>query len=413
MRGMIGRQHAGVLPIRGHSNVQGIGTVGVTPKLRDAVFERLENHYGVKLPTTAGYDTIAGVEAAARGEIKFAMCLGGNLFGSNPDAGFARSALGEIELVVYLNTTLNTGHAHGFGRETIILPVLVRDEEPEPTTQESMFSYVRLSDGGPRRHEGPRSEIEIVADLASRVMPARGPVDWREMGAAHRIRAAIAKIVPGLEKLAEIDRTKEEFAIPGRALHTPVFPTADGKARLFVHNLPELARGSRIEDRGSSDADHRPPILDRRTSPAFSLRLMTIRSEGQFNTVVYEDYDLYRGIDRRDVILMHPEDIAAFGLKNGQRVRVASDTGEMTNILVHEFADIRPGNAAMYYPEANVLVSRSVDPRSKTPAFKCVPVTVQPMPEQRDPADRNGEPAVIHLEPALGARSTRDQMRAC
>jgi molybdopterin-dependent oxidoreductase alpha subunit len=417
MRGMIGRPHAGMLPIRGHSNVQGIGTVGVTPKLRDAIFERLENHYGVQLPTKPGYDTIAGVEAAARGELKFMMCLGGNLFGSNPDASFACRALAEIDLLVYLNTTLNTGHVHGLGRETIILPVLARDEEPEPTTQESMFSYVRLSDGGPRRHDGPRAEIEIIAELAARVMPAGGPVDWPEMAAASRIRTAIAKIVPGLEKLGEIDRTKEEFAIPGRAFHTPTFPTADGKARLFVHDLPPLAAsapgsaGRRSNDDGS---------LHNR-----SLRLMTIRSEGQFNTVVYEDYDLYRGVTRRDVILIHPDDIRALGLEPGQRVRVTSSTGEMTGLYVHAFPDIRAGNAAMYYPEANVLVPRAIDPLSKTPAFKSVLVEVTSMPEDSrtgrgaggessaSPLATNGQPELITVQPASGARSTRDQMRAC
>jgi molybdopterin-dependent oxidoreductase alpha subunit len=414
MRGMIGRQHAGVLPIRGHSNVQGMGTVGVTPKLRDAVFERLQSHYGVKLPTTPGYDTMAGVEAAERGEVKFAMCLGGNLFGSNPDAAFARRALGEIDLLVYLNTTLNTGHANGLGRETIILPVLARDEEPEPTTQESMFSYVRLSDGGPRRHEGPRSEIEIVADLAMRVMPKSGPVDWPNMRSASRIRDAIAKIVPGLEQIGDIDRTKAEFAIPGRAFHTPVFHTADGKAHMHVHELPVLAGAASGEPTNSPLTPH----------PSRSLRLMTIRSEGQFNTVVYEDYDLYRGVERRDVILIHPDDIAALGLKPGQRVRVHSKVGEMTNVMVHEFSDIRAGNAAMYYPEANVLVPRTVDPRSKTPAFKCVVVTVEPMPQQAlgarvdartaaSPAGANGEPELVTLQPAPDAKSTRDQMRAC
>ena len=75
------------------------------------------------------------------------------------------SALAKLDMLVYLNTTLNTGHAHGLADETIILPVLARDEEPQPTTQESMFNYVRLSDGGPRRHDGPRSEIEIIAEI--------------------------------------------------------------------------------------------------------------------------------------------------------------------------------------------------------------------------------------------------------
>jgi molybdopterin-dependent oxidoreductase alpha subunit len=415
LRGMIGRQHAGVLPIRGHSNVQGIGTVGVTPKLKDAIFERLQNHFGVRLPTTPGHDTMAGVEAAARGELKFAMCLGGNLFGSNPDAAFVRRAMSQIDLVVYLNTTLNTGHAHGLGRETIILPVLARDEEPEPTTQESMFSYVRLSDGGPRRHEGPRSEVEIIAELAESVMPAGGPVEWSQMRSASRIRESIAKIVPGLEKIGEIDRTKQEFAIPGRAFHLPEFPTPDGKARMHVHDLPELA--------GSASAElNRSPLT---AHPPSSLRLMTIRSEGQFNTVVYEDYDLYRGVAQRDVILLHPDDIAQHGLTSGQRVRVKSDVGEMSGVLVHEFPDIRPGNAAMYYPESNVLVPRMVDPNSMTPAFKCVVVSVEPMTEHASaalrkerahvslPIEGNGEPEPVILQPAAGAKSTRDQMRAC
>jgi molybdopterin-dependent oxidoreductase alpha subunit len=415
LRGMIGRKHAGLLPIRGHSNVQGIGTVGVTPKLKDAIFERLQNHYGVQLPTTPGYDTMAGVEAAARGELRFAMCLGGNLFGSNPDAAFVRQAMSQIDLVVYLNTTLNTGHAGGLGRETIILPVLARDEEPEPTTQESMFSYVRLSDGGPRRHEGPRSEIEIIAELAGQVIPAGGPVDWEQMQSASRIRGAIAGIVPGLEQIGDIDQTKKEFAIPGRAFHTPAFPTAGGKARIHVHELPALA--------GESNAQ--PNTSPLRSRPSRSLRLMTIRSEGQFNTVVYEDYDLYRGVERRDVILLHPDDINELGLKSGQCVRVRSDAGEMTGVLIHEFSDIRPGNAAMYYPEANALVPRTVDPDSKTPAFKCVVVTVEPVVETpraangastgkgASPIDANGESRLVTLQPASGAQSTRDQMRAC
>ena len=94
-----------------------------------------------------------------RARCRSALCLGGNLFGSNPDATFAAQALGKLDLIAYLSTTLNTGHAWGRGRETLILPVLPRDEEPQPTTQESMFSFVRLSDGGAARYAGPRSEV--------------------------------------------------------------------------------------------------------------------------------------------------------------------------------------------------------------------------------------------------------------
>ena len=102
---------------------------------------------------------------------------------------------------------------------------------------------------------------------------------------------------------------------------------------------------------------------------------MTIRSEGQFNTVVYEEEDIYRGQDRRDVILMNQADIDRLGLQIDQSVTITSEAGQMANILVRAI-DIKSGNAAMYYPEANVLVPKSVDPASKTPAFKSVLVVV-------------------------------------
>jgi anaerobic selenocysteine-containing dehydrogenase len=103
---------------------------------------------------------------------------------------------------------------------------------------------------------------------------------------------------------------------------------------------------------------------------------MTLRSEGQFNTVVYEEEDIYRGIDRRDVILLHRDDLARLGLKDGERVTIHGPAGSMPNIRATEFPQIKPGNAAMYYPECNVLVGREVDPKSRTPAFKNVVVCV-------------------------------------
>ena len=109
------------------------------------------------------------------------------------------------------------------------------------------------------------------------------------------------------------------------------------------------------------------------------LRLMTIRSEGQFNTVVYEEEDLYRGQERRDLVLMHPDDIRRLGLTSDQPVVVRSEVGEISGFLARAFDTIKPGNAMMYYPEANVLVPRKLDPQSKTPAFKAVVVTVSPV----------------------------------
>jgi molybdopterin-dependent oxidoreductase alpha subunit len=354
MRGMVGKPHAGLLPIRGHSNVQGMGSVGVTPQLKRAVYQRLREHFGLELPRQPGLDTMGCMEAAADGRLRMGFCLGGNLYGSNPDSAFARSALSRLEMLVYLSTTLNTGHVHGLAHETLILPVLARDEEPQPTTQESMFNYVRLSEGGLHRLDGPRSEVEVIADLAHRVLGDGGPLDWKLMQSHRRIREAMARILPGFEALARIDDTKQEFHIAGRTFHEPHFATESGRAQLHVHELPPLAG----------------------TSPG-ELRLMTVRSEGQFNTVVYEDYDLYRGQERRDVILMHPDDMARLYVQAEQRVTVRSATGSLAGILVREYPYIKPGNAIMYYPEANVLVPRVVDPQSRTPAFKNVVVRIE------------------------------------
>ncbi|MHC4090958.1 MAG: FdhF/YdeP family oxidoreductase [Planctomycetota bacterium] len=353
MRGMVGRPGAGLLPLRGHSNVQGIGSVGVTPQLKDAALKRLQDHFDVQLPEEPGLDTLGCMERAAAGEISFAWCLGGNLYGSNPEAAFAARALNGVDFVVYLSTTLNTGHVCGCGRETLILPVLARDEEPQPTTQESMFNYVRLSDGGSPRHEGPRSEVAVIARIARDVLGEGHPVDFQSMERHGRIREAIAVIVPGYEAIGSIDQSKQEFQIGGRTFHEPKFKTTSGHARFHVCDLPPL--------KGAGEGE---------------LRLMTVRSEGQFNTVVYEEEDIYRGQERRDVIMMHPDDVARLGLQVDQPVTVRSEVGSLSGVLVREI-DIRPGNAVVYYPEANVLVPRHADAASRTPAFKSLTVRVE------------------------------------
>ncbi|MCA9188673.1 MAG: histidine kinase, partial [Planctomycetales bacterium] len=161
--------------------------------------------------------------------------------------------------------------------------------------------------------------------------------------------------------IAEIGTTKREFTIGGRIMHQPRFPTGSGRARLHRHTLPELA------------------------GEPGQLRLMTVRSEGQFNTVVYEEEDLYRGQERRDVILLHPDDLQQLGIVHNQPVDVVSATGRLSGILARAYPEILPGNALMYYPEANVLVARHADPMSRTPAFKNVVVTVSAQPSPHSP----------------------------
>jgi molybdopterin-dependent oxidoreductase alpha subunit len=376
LRGMVGRPKSGLLPIRGHSNVQGMGSMGVTPALKQAVLDNLERHLGVQLPRAPGLDTMACVQAAAQGRMRSALCLGGNLFGSNPDSHFAARALSSLDQITYLSTTLNTGHAWARARQTLILPVRARDEEPHATSQESMFNFVRLSNGGPARLAGPRAEAHVIAELGRRVLGPSVPVDWQALANACNVRQLIGKVIPGYEQAAALDQSRQEFHVGGRIIHTAHFPTPSGKAQFVVHPLPPL--------RGTDG----------------QLRLMTVRSEGQFNTVVYEEEDTYRGQDGRDVILLNREDIGRLGLRVDQRVTVRSAVGAMAGIRVREY-DIRAGNALMYYPEANVLVPTATDPASKTPAFKAVLVSIEPA-TAGPPEQGNGAQGRVPLELVRG-----------
>lgn len=348
--GHVGRPGAGLLPIRGHSNVQGIGSVGFSPALQDAIKKSLESIYQVTLPDTPGYDTYGLIDAADAGKIDLLFALGGNLWGSNPDSTWAERAMNKIGTTVYLSTKLNPGHFHGRGKQTLILPVLARDEEPQATTQESMFNFVRLSDGGTPNLSGQmRSEADVICDWAHRVL-GDGVLDWTKLRDLDAVRKIIAKCVPGWEEIADIGQTKTEFTITGRVFHSLQFATASKRAVMHRTPLPEF------------DVDQ--------------LRLVTLRSEGQFNTVVYEEYDLYRGIPHRYCILLSEEDASKRGLKDGQKVTVYGEAGKMQGIEI-VIGKIKNGVAAMYYPEANQLIKGNIDPRSGTPAFKSAPIRIE------------------------------------
>ena len=352
LRGMAGKPGCGLLPIRGHSNVQGVGSVGMTPALKEAFARAMEAAYRVELPREPGFDTYHGMVAMHEGRVQTAVYMGGNLYSANPDAEFAAAAMQRVRTAIYISTKLNPGHVHGRGQRTLILPARTRDEESQATTQESMFNYVRLSVGGaPPASAEMRSEVDIVASLAARVLPA-GPVDWTRWKNHRDLRQEIARIVPGYGEIGAIDSTQRDFTIAGRVRHGPEFATADGRAQF-----------------------HPTPVPDVVLAPG-ELRLATIRSEGQFNTVVYEYKDIYRDADGRDVVFMNAADAHELGFHAGERVTLVSETGRYGPLRVL-LSTIRAGNLAAYYPEANVLVPRRIDPRSMTPAFKSVAVRVE------------------------------------
>jgi anaerobic selenocysteine-containing dehydrogenase len=166
---------------------------------------------------------------------------------------------------------------------------------------------------------------------------------------AKEVRKLIAEAIPGWKEIGTMDDTKKEFTIAGRVFHTPRFNTQSGKAQMFATPIPKF------------DQD--------------SLRMITLRSEGQFNSVVYEEYDIYRGIPHRFCILVSQADCTRLNIKDGERVKVIGEAGELDNIEVI-VGNIKAGTVAMFYPESNVLIKANIDKRSKTPAFKSAPVKI-------------------------------------
>lgn len=350
LRGMIGKEGAGLLPLRGHSNVQGIGTVGVKPVLAEDVLAQIEKTFSVSLPREKGMDTLACLTAAFDQQMDAALLMGGNLFSATPNSEWAKTALNNIGFKVYLTTTLNRGHLVGMETsEALILPVAARDEEWQPTTQESMFNYVRLSDGGITRLANVQPEVKILCDFAQQLLPDC-PVKFKQFNQHDSIRAAIAATIPGMAELKDIAQTKQEFSVKNRLLAEPKFNTASGKAAFITSTNPP------------TPMSHEFPFV-----------LASVRSEGQFNSIIYEESDSYRGTDTRWSVMMNSEDMAERGIAEGDCVDISSSHGEMQKLKVFAF-HLPRGNVLAYYPEANVLIGTAHDPRSKTPAFKSVAV---------------------------------------
>ncbi len=365
MTGNIGRIGTGVMPVRGHSNVQGFGSMGVTVRLKKEIQQALEKLLGRSLSKVQGYDTHALIEAADAGKVDTLICVGGNLYAANPDSGKVKRALNKIETIIYLATKPNLGHFNGLANQnTIIIPVFNRFENPHKTTVESGNNFVRLNDEGETHLKKADliAEVEFLTELAHRIQ-GEYPVNWRKLQDTKYVRQLIAQTIPGYEQMATIDETHEEFTINGRIFETPQFPTPSGKAKMFVTPLPIL-KLPEIKDFNVADG-----------TQGIVVALMTGRSYAQHNTVVYQIEDKYRGIPHRNCILMNQIDAEKAGFKQHQRVTVRGNVGELENVEII-YGAVREGAGVMFYPEVNVIFRAEVEERSGTPAFKRVPVLV-------------------------------------
>ncbi|NML97541.1 FdhF/YdeP family oxidoreductase [Paraburkholderia sp. RP-4-7] len=365
MRGNMGREGGGICPLRGHSNVQGNRTVGITEKPSAQFLAKIEAVFGFKPPAEHGHDAVAAMQAMIAGKSKALICLGGNFAVALPDSEQCFPAMNALDLSVHLGTKLNRSHLL-VAKETYILPVIgrteldVQDGMGQSITVEDSMSMVHASAGKlTPASEFLRSEPAIVAGIAKATLPD-SKVNWMELVADYdKIRDLIEKTIPGFEDYNARIRVPGGFRMPLPPTER-VFPTPTGKAMFSVyHGVKEDAH---VE---GDDV----------------LRLVTLRSHDQYNTTIYALDDRYRGVfGRRDVLFMNEDDLAERGLEHGDLVDIETAVpGRQLRLekITAIAYDIAPGSVGAYYPEANVLVPLDyIDKESGTPSYKSAPVRV-------------------------------------
>ena len=365
LRGSIGKPGAGTCPVRGHSNVQGDRTVGITERPSAAFLDRMRATFGFEPPRAHGLDTVESIRAMAEGRAKVFFAMGGNFLSATPDTEFTARALRSTRLTVHVSTKLNRSHLVA-GRAALILPALGRTEWDVQATGRQLVSVensmgvVHQSRGSlPPVSEEIRSEPAIVAGLARATLGARSKVDWERLaGDYDRIRDLIEQVIPGFEDYNRRVREPGGFYLPNGPRERR-FTTQSGRAQFTVHPIPEEPLG-----------------------PG-QLMMTTVRSHDQFNTTIYGLEDRYRGIGReRRVVLMNAEDLRERGIRPGQLVDLTSHFQGETRVarrFVSVEYPIPRRCCATYFPEANVLVHLgAVAAKSNTPASKSVVVTVAP-----------------------------------
>lgn len=378
LRGNIGRPGAGPSPIRGHSNVQGERTMGITESLAPDLRDALRRVYRFEPPDSPGLDAVAAMNALEDGAVKVLISFAGNLVGAMSDTERAERGIRRAELTVQVATKLNRSHVVT-GAESVLLPVLTREERDvtgqglqfvtcEDTVSRINSSRGRLNPADPRL----RSDVWVITELGRRLVPDHG-IPWTDYQDDYdTIREAIARVIPGFENINARIRSRGSFLLPDPPRDSRTFTTPSGKAE-FVTTAPEQI-----------------------SVPAGRLLLQTLRAHDQHNTTLYGLDDRYRGIRHgRQVLLAHEDDIAGLGLSDGQSVDVFSEwPGEPDRVLRDYRLVAYPtarGCAAMYFPEANVLVPRaSVDPDCNTPTSKQVIIRVEPSQRRLEPSGSDG-----------------------
>uniref|UniRef100_Q07KF4 Oxidoreductase alpha (Molybdopterin) subunit n=1 Tax=Rhodopseudomonas palustris (strain BisA53) TaxID=316055 RepID=Q07KF4_RHOP5 len=368
LKGNIGREGSGISPVRGHSNVQGQRTVGISEKPELVPLDKLAKLFDFEPPRDKGMNTVETCEGLRAGEVKAFIGLGGNFLRAIPERAEMEDAWTRMRLTVQIATKLNRSHLVN-GEIAYLLPCLGRTEEdiqasgPQAVTMEDTFSCIHGSIG--RRtpaSEHLKSEPAIVAGLAKATLPANPQVKWDEWVADYcRVRDLIAETYPDMFADFNARMFTPGGFYRGNTARERIWKTESGKAEFTT---PET-----MTSVGFDDAPGR-------------FRLLTMRSNDQFNTTIYGLSDRLRGIEgTRQVLLMNPLDIQRAGLVEGQMVTLVSDADDRVHrqagpLKVTPFR-LPEGCVGSYYPEMNLLIPLSHhDQQSKTPAYKSVPVRI-------------------------------------
>ena len=369
LKGNIGRDGTGICPVRGHSNVQGQRTVGISEKPELVPLDKYAKQFDFEPPRDKGMNTVETCEGILSGKVTAFVGLGGNFVRAIPERGKMEAAWQDLELTVQIATKLNHSHlVHG--KVAYLLPCLGRTEEDiqasgrQAVSIEDTFSCIQGSIGLRKPASGQlKSEVAIVAGLAKATLLANPKLKWDEWTGDYRlIRDQIAETYP--EQFHDFNArmfTPGGF-YRGNSARERIWKTESGKAEFTVPDT--------LSSTGFDDAPGR-------------YRLLTLRSNDQFNTTIYGYSDRLRGIEgTRDVLLMNPGEIERAGLSGGQMVSLVSDAGdgvhrEVGPLKVIPFR-LPDGCLAAYYPEMNPLIPLSHhDVESKTPAAKSVPVRIR------------------------------------
>ncbi len=346
-RGMLGRPKCGIMPIRGHSGVQGGGECGVDPaKLPGGIpigseaQGALEALWGHAIPRTPGLRAPQLIEAAARGEIDFLYSIGGNLLETLPDRAFAREALARLPVRIHQDLVVNPS-ALIPGELVVLLPAQTRYEQRGGGTTTNTERRIRFTPeiaDHPRVGES-RPEWEIPCLVARRLRPelerALGYAD------AAAIRSEMAAAMPQYRGVEALASPGDWIQWGGDGLFARSFPTPDGRARFSAIPLPE----TRIPD---------------------GKFYLTTRRGKQFNSMIFAERDPLTGAGR-DAVFMSEVDAKRLGVADGAPVRLRSEVGSYLGRV--RIAPVKPRTLQVHWPEANVLIPRRYDPVSGEPDY--------------------------------------------